>query len=385
MTRVHLKNSLTMNEAEVTSKIESGTPYVIRFKVPENKVITFIDSIKGEISINTSNMDDKVLFKSDLSVSYHMANVVDDHLMQITHVIRGDEWVVSTPLHILIYEALGWDKPKFCHLPLVLGLDKTKLSKRKMKEYGFTVFPLACSYVDDKTGETVSVSGFKDLGYEPDAFVNYLALLGWNPGDNKEIMSMDELISLFTLERVNNSGAIFDIVKLNSFNANYMRAKDNSVLFEKNILPYIKANLYSDGVDKTYNTTELDEIVNFAKERCVFSKDLYASVSYFFEPVVLADGVVLKNPATFKDVMEAFMDMHSSDKYEFNFAQINYDLTEFCNVLGVKIGKVLPDLRLALTGGIPGPHLPETMEILGKTESFKRIKSLIEKIEKVAS
>ena len=199
--RMSMKNSFTMSAEDVKSLLDSGHPHVIRFNVPRNTTVNFTDYVKGAISFDSNNLDDKVLFKSDGMAAYHLANVVDDHLMEITHVIRGDEWVSSTPLHIMLYEAFGWDKPEFCHMPLVLGPDGKKLSKRKMKEYGFTVFPLACNYVDDKGG-TVDVLGFKDLGYDADAFINYLALLGWNPGNNKEFMTMDEMISLFTLERV---------------------------------------------------------------------------------------------------------------------------------------------------------------------------------------
>jgi len=276
----------------------------------------------------------------------------------------------------MLYDAFGWEKPEFCHMPLVLGPDKKKLSKRKMKEYGFTVFPLACNYVDDK-GETVDVLGFKDLGYEPDAFINYLALLGWNPGDNREFMTMNELISAFSLERVNNSGAIFDIVKLNSFNAHYMRNRERALLWNKYIWPHLTRY-------DNYNADMWKDIVDIAKERCVFAKDLYASVSYFFESVILKEDVVLKNSTEFNDVIGAFIDLYSNESREFNAIQIKKDLEEFCNVLGIKIGKVLPDLRMALTGGMPGPHLPETMEILGKKESLLRISNLLEKVKKVA-
>jgi glutamyl-tRNA synthetase len=372
ISRMRMKNSFTMSEDEVRASLDAGVPYVIRFNVPRNTSVGYKDYVKGTIVFDSNFLDDKVLFKSDGMVAYHLANVVDDHLMEITHVIRGDEWVSSTPLHVMLYEAFGWDKPEFCHMPLVLGPDKKKLSKRRMKEYGFTVFPLACSYVDDK-GNTVSVDGFKELGYEPDALVNYLALLGWNPGDNKEIMSMDELISAFSLDRVNNSGAIFDIVKLNSFNSTYMRSRDKALLWNKYIWPSLTRH-------DNYNHDMINDIVDIAKERCVFSKDLYASVSYFFEPLILKDDVVLKNPSIFVDVMNCMLDV-IDDSYDFTAEKIKYDLEEFCNVLGIKVGKVLPDLRMALTGGIPGPHLPETMVILGKDESIKRITNLISKIK----
>lgn len=376
ISRMSMRNSLTMSYDEVRSNIDRGVPYVIRFNMPKDRTLTYKDYVKGTITFDTNNLDDKVLFKSDGMVAYHLANVVDDHRMGITHVIRGDEWVSSTPLHVMLYEAFGWDKPEFCHMPLVLGPDKKKLSKRRMKEYGFTVFPLACSYNDDKTGDVVSVLGFKDLGYEPHAFVNYLALLGWNPGDNREFMTMDELISAFSLERVNNSGAIFDIVKLDSFNAHYMRNKDRAYLWNHYIWPNLTRH-------DNYDKEKWKDIVDIAKERCVFGKDLYSAVSYFFEPVTLKDDVEIKNMMEFNDVMQSFLTLYSDDKRGFNAENIKNDLEVISGTYGLKVGKILPGLRLALTGGIPGPHLPETMVILGKEESLNRIKSLLNKISKV--
>jgi len=384
ISRMNMKNSFTMSDEEVKSKISSGDSFVIRFNTPRNKTITFKDAVKGNVSFDSNNLDDKVLFKSSGMVAYHLANVIDDHLMEITHVIRGDEWVSSTPLHVMLYEAFGWDKPEFCHVPLVLGPDKKKLSKRKMKEYGFTVFPLACSYVDDK-GNNISVPGFKDEGYEPDALINFLALLGWNPGGTEEIMSMDRMIELFELDRINNSGAMFDVDKLKNFNAHYLRSRNPDILLSQYILPTFKSNVIEEWkfVDKIYNESELNSIVEIAKERSVFGKDLYSTVSYFFEPVVLKDDVVLKNNEEFSKVMESLLGSDLTTK-DWTADFIKADLESFCEVFGFKMGKILPDLRMALTGGIPGPHLPETMEILGREESINRIKNLIKKTEKVA-
>jgi glutamyl-tRNA synthetase len=197
-TRMFMKNSFTLSVEEVKLRIDSGNPYVIRFNTPANTEIKFIDSVKGEVSFNSNSMDDKVLFKSDGLPTYHLANVVDDHLMEITHVIRGDEWLSSAPLHILLYKAFGWDKPEFCHLPLILGPDGKKLSKRHGDKYGFPVFPMTWDYVDEE-GKDVHITGFKDENYEPDALLNFLVLLGWNPGNDKEIMAVDEMISLFDI------------------------------------------------------------------------------------------------------------------------------------------------------------------------------------------
>lgn len=374
ITRANMKNSLTMSADEVKAKIDSGAPYVIRFNTPRYKEVKFMDSVKGMVTFNSNNMDDKVLFKSNGIPTYHLANVVDDHLMEITHVIRGDEWLSSAPLHILLYEAFGWDRPEFCHLPLILGPDGKKLSKRHGDKYGFPVFPMTGDYIDED-GKSVHVTGFKDENYEPDALINFLALLGWNPGGTQEIMTMAEMISLFELERINNSGAMFDIAKLKNFNAHYLRNRMSALLFNKYMWPHIKKhNIYDD--------IKIDKIIDIAKERSVFNTDLYPSVSYFFEPVVLKDDVVMKNPTEFLSVMNSML--KSDYSLGWDAVTIKKDLEAFCEVLGFKIGKILPDLRTALTGGIPGPDLPTTMEVLGKDESFLRINNLIKKTEKVA-
>jgi glutamyl-tRNA synthetase len=367
-TRDSMINSISMSAGDVEKKLEAGDAYVIRFKMPRNTEIKFDDKIRGWVTFSSDKLDDKILFKSDGYPTYHLANVVDDHLMEISHVIRAEEWLPSTPLHVLLYEAFGWDKPEFCHLPLVNGPDGKKLSKRHAAKYGFPIFPLDWDYVQD--GKAAHASGFKDAGYEADALLNFLALLGWNPGGDKEYMSMNELVSLFDLDRVNKSGANFDIEKLKHFNAHYVRSRNSEDLFIEHMLPKIWKNSYE------YSTEEVEKIVDIAKERSVFTKDLYPAVSYFFEPVVLKNDVVLKNPAEFGKVMEALTrsDLKNED-WAADF--IKADLEAFCEVFGFKLGKVLPDLRMALTGGIPGPDLPTTMEVLGRDESLKRIHNLL--------
>jgi len=379
ITRTNMKNSLTMSAADVKSNLEANVPYVIRFNTPRHKEIKFLDMVKGWVTTNSNNMDDKVLFKSDGLPTYHLANVVDDHLMDISHVIRGDEWLSSAPLHIMLYEAFGWDRPEFCHLPLILGPDKSKLSKRHGDKYGFPVFPMTWDFVNEK-GEDVHVTGFKDEGYEPDALINFLALLGWNPGGTEEIMSMDRMVELFELDRINNSGAMFDVDKLKNFNAHYLRNRNSENLFIENILPSVPK------ISNEYSTENIEKIVDIAKERSVFRKDLYPAVSYFFEPVVLKDDVVLKNSDEFNKIMSDFISFSDTVDTMSAWTAINIknNLEDSCNLLGIKIGKVLPDLRMALTGGIPGPHLPETMEILGREESINRIINLLKKTEKVA-
>lgn len=367
-TRDSMVNSISMPSGDVEKKLEAGDPYVIRFKMPRNTEIKFNDKIRGWVTFNSDKLDDKILFKSDGYPTYHLANVVDDHLMEISHVIRAEEWLPSTPLHVLLYDAFGWDKPEFCHLPLVNGPDGKKLSKRHAAKYGFPIFPMDWDYVQD--GKDAHASGFKDAGYEADALLNFLALLGWNPGGDKEYMDMDELIDLFDLDRVNKSGANFDIEKLKHFNAHYVRNRD----FEDLFINYILTDIPKSSTME-YSEEKVKKIVDIAKERSVFTKDLYPSVSYFFESFVLND-VLLKNPTEFGKVMEALTRSDlTNDDWAAEF--IKADLEAFCEVFGFKLGKVLPDLRMALTGGIPGPDLPTTMEVLGRDESLKRIHNLL--------
>jgi glutamyl-tRNA synthetase len=378
VTRGVMENSFTLSKEDIDKRLADGVPYVIRFNTPADKIIEFNDSVKGLIAFNSSSMDDKVLFKSDGLPTYHLANIVDDHLMEITHVIRGDEWLPSTSLHIMLYDAFGWDKPEFCHLPLILGPDGSKLSKRHGDKYGFPVFPMTWDYVNEKN-ESVHITGFKDENYEPDALINFLALIGWNPGGDKEFMSIDEMIDLFSLDRINNSGGMFDIEKLKNFNAHYMRSRNFEDLFVEYMLPNVPENSYD------YSQKNIEKIVCIAKERSVFANDLYKHVSYFFEPVVLKDDVVLKNESEFRNVMTLFL-VNPCNRVIWTEYEIEKVLKNLCeNIYNVKIGKVLPDLRLALTGGLPGPELPLVMLILGPQESCTRIDDLLLKTKKVAS
>lgn len=363
-----LKNSVSMSSDDVKAKLDAGDPYVIRFKMPKDVEISFNDSVRGMVVFNTDKLDDKVLFKSDGYPSYHLANVVDDHLMEISHVIRAVEWLPSAPLHVLLYDALGWDKPEFCHLPLVNGPDGKKLSKRNVDVYNFPIFPLSLDYTSN--GSPAHIDGLKEFGFDPHPLLNFLALIGWNPGGEQEFFSMDELVDLFSLEKVNNSSAMFNIEKAKSFNAHYMRNRNSEDLFIEYILPNVWKNSYE------YSEVNIRKIIDIAKERAEFAKDLYGNVKYFFEPIVLADDVALKNPYEFLAVMDAML---KSDLTEKDWTEdfIKADLDALCETLGHKPGKVLADLRMAITGGAHGSGLPLTMEILGKEESIKRIKSLI--------
>lgn len=373
--RDRMKNSFTLSDSEVKSRIDSGEPYVVRFKISRNEEVRFEDRIRGWIVFNTSSLDDKVIWKSsDGLPTYHLANVIDDHLMEISHVIRGDEWVSSTPLHILLYKAFGWDHPYFAHLPLILGPDGKKLGKRN--KYGIPVFALDWDYVDPD-GENVSITGFKDLGYEPEALVNFLVLLGWSPGDNLEIMSMDDMKSLFTLERVNSAGAMFDLPKLNSFNAHYLRSKSRDYILSMMNLPN----------DLSLDDDKLDLIAKMATERAVFATDLSGSVDYLFESPSLDGEITLKNVDEFVSVMNVFAAddfLKNFDESEWTVEHIRMELEFLAKNMEIAVGKVMPMLRVALTGGKPGPQLPDIMYVIGREETKARIDALVSKISEIA-
>lgn len=374
--RDRMKNSTNMPAADVKSRIDSGESYVVRFKMPRAEDVKFKDEIRGYVTFNTKDLDDKVIWKSfDGLPTYHMANVVDDYLMEITHVIRGEEWVSSTPLHILLYKALGWEHPIFAHLPLILGPDKKKLGKRN--KYGIPVFALDWTYTDPE-GEVVDINGFREAGYEPDALINYLALLGWNPGGNVEHMSMSEMIDLFTIDRVNNSGAMFDLAKLNSFNAYYLRNRHPDVILEN--MGIKESFIMSLSHDK------FDIIAKMAVERAVFVTDLRDSMSYLYTDIIL-DDIKPKNVDEFVRVMSVFVDkniMDEMDSSDWTCEHIRKELDFICNNMGIPIGKIMPMLRMALTGGIPGPQLPDIMYIIGKDETINRINAVLYKISELA-
>ena len=273
ITRQYLKNSTSLSADEVSQRIESGDPFVIRMKLPRNEEVRFYDEIRGWVVVNTANMDDKVLYKSDGLPTYHLANIVDDHLMKITHVIRGEEWLPSAPLHVLLYQYLGWEDfmPKFAHLPLILKPDgKGKLSKRDGAKGGFPVFPL--EWKDPASGEISA--GYKEDGYFKDAFINMLAFLGWNPGTEQEIFKLDELAEAFSLDRVGKSGAKFDPVKTKWFNEQYLKRKSNEEL----------ASLLKPMIDFDVEDEYLAKVSELLKERAVFVKDMTEDDFYFVAP-----------------------------------------------------------------------------------------------------
>ena len=353
-TRMTMRNSLTMSKTDFDTAFATGN-YVIRFAVTPDVDVVINDAILGDITINTNTLDDKVLIKSNGIGSYHLCNVCDDHDMGVSHVLRGNEWVNSTPFHILMYKAFGWDVPTFAHLPLIMNPDgKGKLSKRTAAKYGIPIAPIG--YFDDNGDYN---KGWKDLGYDPKAFMNALALIGWNPGGDVEMMSMKDMIDSFSLDRVHKSGARFDMDKAKWINASHLRITPNSCL-----RPFI------DIKDDRYSDDKLDMIIDLAKERSEFKSDLNTVVDLFFDNPVITDRKKLDDNYT--SVMSDFG--NNIDNVDFTSTDsIKSSILDICDRLGVKIGKVMPGLRMALVGGISGPDLMTTMLILGKKETKKRI------------
>lgn len=373
-TRVGLKNSLTLSPEEVAARLQSGESYVIRFKMPENRDIVEEDLIRGRVSFNTNQLDDKVLFKSDGMPTYHLANVVDDHLMQITHVIRGEEWLSSMPLHILLYESLGIaeNRPRFSHLPLILKPEgKGKLSKRDGDKMGFPVFPLL--WKDPASGE--SYRGYREDGYFPEAFINMLAFLGWSPGTEQEFFSMDELIESFDLSRVVKSGARFDPEKAKWFNRHYLQQKSPAELAGL-FLPVLKEK----GIDP--EPQKLERIVGMIQERCEFVNDIWAQAHFFFQAPESYDEKTIQKkwkPDTNEklEAISAFFETIGTWTAE----NIKEQFSAFMTEKEWGFGVVMVPVRLALVGESSGPDLFEICELIGKAETIGRIRTAISKIQ----
>ncbi len=370
-TRSQMKNSLTLREEEVKRRLSSGEPYVIRALVPANETVEVFDHIRGHVQVNSNLLDDKVLFKSDGMPTYHLANIVDDHLMEITHVIRGEEWLPSAPLHILLYRFFGWQSPEFAHLPLLLKPDGNgKLSKRDGDRLGFPVYPLR--WTDPKTGE--QSSGYRESGYYPEAFINMLALLGWNPGIDREIFTMDELVDLFSLERVGKSGSRFDPEKARWFNQQYLRMRSNNQLAEE-FMPFLKDK----GIDVSVDFVE--KVVALIKDRVNFVKELWNHGWFFFQAPESYDAEVIKKrwkPET-PGIMEKLAS-HLDALPSFDSSSLDEAIKSFLEVSQLGMGPVMNALRLCLTGASIGPHLTDIMSVLGKDETLRRIRMAIEKI-----
>jgi len=365
--RGKMRNSLTMPADEVKSLLESGHPFTIRLKVPENSVIEFDDLIRGHVTVKSENIDDKVLFKSDGMPTYHLANIVDDHLMEITHVIRGEEWLPSAPLHVLLYRYLGWERPQFAHLPLLLKPDGNgKLSKRDGDRLGFPVFPM--QWMDPKTGE--KSSGYRESGYFPEAFINMLALLGWNPGDEREIMSIDEMSQAFSLEHVSKSGAKFDPVKAKWFNHQYL------MKFPIDALGAEYKRLLSDEYNINTDDATASTIAGLLRERVDFVKDLPAAGLYFFKAPTTYNEQDLKKHSTPESAtwLASLATVFSAIVWE--TAVIDETISAFIKDQGLPAGKVYNMLRIGVVGSSSGPHLTDILNIIGQSETLLRMVNL---------
>lgn len=380
-TRMQMRNSLSMPADEVKALIEAGEKYVVRFKIEPNRDVVVDDLIRGKVTINSSILDDKVLYKSaDELPTYHLANIVDDHLMQVSHVIRGEEWLPSAPLHVLLYEAFGWTDtmPQFVHLPLILKpTGKGKLSKRDGKKLGFPVFPL--EWTDKKgTDEEEVWAGFREQGFLPEAVINFVALMGWNPGDDREVMTMQELIDSFSFEHCSKSGARFDFDKAKWFNHEYLMNKPDAELAE-----LFKPILTENGIDTSaYCDCFIAKIVSMVKGRITFIKDLWDQAKFFFvAPTEYAEKDVKKRwkddtaqiLTELIDVLEGIEDFTSKPSEEIVLGWITEKQYHMGNVMNA--------FRLTVVGECKGPHMFDITELLGKAETIARIKKGIEVIE----
>jgi glutamyl-tRNA synthetase len=367
-TRLSMRNSLTMKDEEVTRLMENGVPHVIRFKMPENEELKITDMIRGEVSFQAGLLDDKVLFKTDGLPTYHLANVTDDYLMEITHVIRGEEWLPSLPLHVLLYRALGWEDvmPRFAHLPLILKPSgQGKLSKRDGDKMGFPVFPL--EWKDPFSGE-VSL-GYRESGYFPDAMINILAFLGWNPGTEQELFSLCELAEVFSLDRVGKSGARFDPDKARWFNQQYLKAKSDEDLAAI-FVPVIQSKGHVVRLDY------LKKVTAMVKERLVFPNEFWDQAFFFFEGPAAYDAQMVKK--VWKDdtsqMIEAIKALLSATP-DFSSAGLELLVKNYIEQNNLSFGRIAAPLRLLVVGSGMGPHLFDILEMLGKEESLRRIET----------
>jgi len=359
--RKSLNNSISLSEFEYKEKLAKGEPYVIRYKMPDNEDIHFEDTIRGNIVVNTATLDDKVLFKSDGMPTYHLANIVDDHLMEISHVIRGEEWLPSLPLHFLLYKSFGWKPPVFAHLPLLLKPDgKGKLSKRDGDKMGFPVFPLYWPY-----GETAK--GYREEGYYPEAFINMLALLGWNPGTEQELFSMEELTEAFTIERVGKSGSRFDPDKARWFNHLYLQRKSNNQLALE-FRDLLRARGYH------FDIIQLEIVVGLVKERISFVKEIWEQTDFFFKAPESYDQDVIKKRWK-EDSEKLLLELRSvlDNIDDFSATITESVIKNWIEEKGYNMGAIMNIFRLVVVGASRGPHMFDIISWIGKEETLKRI------------
>lgn len=365
-TRNRLRNSLALSEKEVQKLLEAKTPYVVRFKMPVDRTLGLVDIIRGNSAVNTDTLDDKVLVKNDGMPTYHFANIIDDHEMEISHVIRGEEWLPSLGLHTLLYEAMGWEAPQFAHLSLILKPEgKGKLSKRDGDKFGFPVFPL--NFTDPATGNVSK--GYRESGYLPEAFINMVALLGWSPADDKEILTLDEMVKEFDLHKVHKAGARFSKEKSEWFNHQYIQKTSDEELL--NILKNSDLSLNIDD-------EKLLKIIHLMKERATFPKDIYENGKFFFEAPTSYDEKASKkawNDETSNLLTEFAVTLSGVEA--FTAENIKQNLHDFAENKGLGMGKVMMPLRLALVGELKGPDVPDILELIGKEESIARISNAV--------
>ncbi|TAK42372.1 MAG: glutamate--tRNA ligase [Saprospiraceae bacterium] len=371
VSRREMKNGLTLPASEVTRRLEAGEEYVVRLKVPNDETVTINDLIRGPVSFQTNELDDKVLLKGDGMPTYHLANIVDDHLMRISHVIRGEEWLPSTGHHVLLYRAFGWEgtMPQFAHLPLILKPDgKGKLSKRDGAKFGMPVFPLGWE------GETPedSFRGFREYGFLPEAVINFLAFLGWNPGTEQEIFSLEELCQAFTIENIGKAGARFDYDKAKWYNQQYIQRSENEALAAL-VRPQLAPKGYAP--DAGY----LEKVCGLLKERMTFLTDFWAVGCYFFEEVKQFDdqNIAKRWTPESRPVFEALLAVIEKNK-SFAAADIEVSVKDFIAEGGLKIGQIFPLLRIALTGSMQGPGVFEMMGVLGREKTVARLRKAID-------
>ena len=363
--REKLDTSLVISKDETEKRIANNEDYVIRFKTPENETLYLQDIIRGEVQFQTGLLDDKVLFKSDGMPTYHLANIVDDHLMETTHVIRGEEWLPSMPLHVMLYRAFGWDAPEFAHLPLILKpIGNGKLSKRDGDKMGFPVFPL-----EWKTEEGIS-SGYREKGFFPETVINFLALLGWNDGTEKELFTLEELTQAFDLKRVHKSGAKFDPEKNKWFNHQYLLKKDNAVLAE-DFAPILDKK----GID--ISKFDLTKIVSLIKDRAHFVSEFWEMSDFFFVAPTTYDEKASKNwkeetPTLMQELISVVEEIT-----DFNSMNIETIVKDWMTKNEIGMGKVMQPFRLSLVGALKGPHLFDIVEVIGKDETISRLQKAI--------
>ncbi|MNS07891.1 Glutamate--tRNA ligase [compost metagenome] len=363
--REKLDTSLVISAEETAKRIVSGEDFVIRFKTPVNETLHLQDIIRGDVKFETSLLDDKVLFKSDGMPTYHLANIVDDHLMETSHVIRGEEWLPSMPLHVLLYRAFGWDAPEFAHLPLIMKpVGNGKLSKRDGDKMGFPVFPL-----DWKTEEGVS-SGYREKGFFPEAVINFLALLGWNDGTEKELFTLEELINAFDLSRVHKSGAKFDPEKNKWFNHQYLIKQKDS-----DLAAAFTPILTEKGID--FSTIDLTKVVSLIKDRAHFVSEFWEMSDFFFVAPTTYDEKATKNwkeetPFLMQNLISILEEIG-----EFSSMNIETIVKDWMTKNEIGMGKVMQPFRLSLIGALKGPHLFDIVELIGKEETINRIQKAI--------